>query len=484
MSTNFIDGNVIIVPLLEFIKRYPDLIQTINIIGESCGHGGLGNPYISRGDVYIAMYIDYGTLLVNPQNPLTALEQVVNNTSTILGYLIMVKYENFAEIYDVCTLPSHRRRGVMSTILTAVQYYSSSEIWVGVRFDNPNFYNTINFYIKNGFTNPRLSNRTGYRVTTGFYHISLQYSPDPAFTKVEDPYITVKILEKIYTESCPYLLMLDILTVRRIYRDFVNHPNVNTEYSGVLRTERRGRYTALVLDSIPSQGSAYDPEKPDAFVAPIQDSPFVFHTHPPICYRSNNCVLGWPSGMDMVYTLSQENILVHFVFTIEGIYTIQVTPTFKYMYSKLSPSCRRYVDSAILLLFGESELERGSVEDENIVTLFSTRHPFFNSDPSIRYTPTSPIYTRVSTPTSRRSSFRIRQTEPSKSSYLRAANEITMNDLFKYIPDNVKSDFVQNCIDSAIGDYTLFVVTLMDPLSEWDLVLDNVVAYNMGRECP
>ena len=60
-----------------------------------------------------------------------------------------------------------------------------------------------------------------------------------------------------------------------------------------------------------------------------------FHTHPIICYEGmgnpeDATIWGWPSGEDMreaIMFLTRGNI-IHLIFTLEGIYAIQVNPYF------------------------------------------------------------------------------------------------------------------------------------------------------------
>lgn len=53
-----------------------------------------------------------------------------------------------------------------------------------------------------------------------------------------------------------------------------------------------------------------------------------FHTHPFSCYESEGTMWGWPSGEDMRESIrfSLKGNLFHMVFTLEGIYCIQVNP--------------------------------------------------------------------------------------------------------------------------------------------------------------
>lgn len=55
-----------------------------------------------------------------------------------------------------------------------------------------------------------------------------------------------------------------------------------------------------------------------------------FHTHPFSCYKGEQTMWGWPSGEDMRECIGfmLRNNLFHLVFTLEGIYLIQVNPNF------------------------------------------------------------------------------------------------------------------------------------------------------------
>lgn len=55
-----------------------------------------------------------------------------------------------------------------------------------------------------------------------------------------------------------------------------------------------------------------------------------FHTHPFSCYKGEKTIWGWPSGEDMreVIGFMLRGNLFHLVFTLEGIYMIQVNPNF------------------------------------------------------------------------------------------------------------------------------------------------------------
>ena len=79
-----------------------------------------------------------------------------------------------------------------------------------------------------------------------------------------------------------------------------------------------------------------------------------YHTHPAFCYfgagsnsQEDLTIWGWPSGEDMreSITFAMRNNLIHIVFALEGVYSIQVNPGItKYLQSKaLKPNLRGMV---------------------------------------------------------------------------------------------------------------------------------------------
>ena len=65
-----------------------------------------------------------------------------------------------------------------------------------------------------------------------------------------------------------------------------------------------------------------------------------FHTHPAKAYVDNNCVYGHPSGDDISHfiRLSLRGALNHAVFTLEGLYIVQIHPRFVRYMLRLSHS--------------------------------------------------------------------------------------------------------------------------------------------------
>jgi hypothetical protein len=65
-----------------------------------------------------------------------------------------------------------------------------------------------------------------------------------------------------------------------------------------------------------------------------------FHTHPLSAYQQNTSVYGWPSGEDFreAIRFSLKGNHTHVVFTLEGIYLVQIHPTFISFLKKIDSS--------------------------------------------------------------------------------------------------------------------------------------------------
>lgn len=81
-----------------------------------------------------------------------------------------------------------------------------------------------------------------------------------------------------------------------------------------------------------------------------------FHTHPLICYKgmeaqseSDKCIWGWPSGEDMreaICFMLKGNV-IHLVFALEGVYSMQVNPNYLKTLKSLTDADRGYIISII-----------------------------------------------------------------------------------------------------------------------------------------
>ena len=97
------------------------------------------------------------------------------------------------------------------------------------------------------------------------------------------------------------------------------------------------------------------------FFVPIKPSNYNWHTHPLQANIENKSSLSWPSGLDFVYLLENYTVVnTHFVFTADGVYTMQITPKFlKFLHIfRNNINIFRILSKNILNMFASVESER------------------------------------------------------------------------------------------------------------------------------
>lgn len=105
----------------------------------------------------------------------------------------------------------------------------------------------------------------------------------------------------------------------------------------VAEVRLRGK-VIVVLDSLANEDSKYATAcRPTNF----RVRPYMLHTHPKACYLRNGVKYGWPSGQD-VFTFLEENLPIHFVLAIEGLYVIKPS-TNAGKWSRLKPSAKKSI---------------------------------------------------------------------------------------------------------------------------------------------
>lgn len=153
-----------------------------------------------------------------------------------------------------------------------------------------------------------------------------------------------------------------------------------------------------------------------------------FHTHPDLCYITLGCYIGWPSSQDMIFLLtsyfSDKPTLLHLVSTAEGIWVMQLTPTFQRILSYLHLNNRNSCIQTIIDLILDKFTKLHEMRQLNIV------------------------------PPLLRSKYR--------RDYEALVKIITLADLFELYPD-LKSQ----CSEVIIADGQLYNITL----TSWDEIL-------------
>jgi hypothetical protein len=353
----------------------------------------------------------------------------------IKAFYVLVNFSNFGEIYDVCTDTVERGKGIMKEMFQVLLPKISNPLWLGVDLLNPSFNQVVRLYTGLGFGNPTLVKETKAGYVLPYYFVSFDYPPSPN-EPVGDHALQVAILLKeIYNQSfCKVSVTLDMESVKFIHDSYLI--GVDTEYSGVFTKTVYDKSVLLRLDtSTIMSGSSIDN------TVPIPSAEYNFHTHPDVCYINVGCVLGWPSGLDMMYAISQYNLTIHFVFALEGIYSIQVTPSFRESYRGMNDICKIDIATIIKNIFGQYETMR----DKDVVS----------------------------------------DQVHSVMEYLKVSNSLTINSIISQLPQYETG--IKSCITMLkdLGNFRLFIVSLtkyIDIVTQDDLVFHNIISTDL-RDC-
>ena len=281
------------------------------IYGECFNETGI--PYFGNNSVlilYVNMKTEENKKRLLSLNKNDALKSINLSAKNILGFLRVELYNDFAEIYDVCTGYEFRRQGIMHALFQNMfQIIRKKYFWLGVQFDNPNRDAAIRFYLKDGFSFQNVSFVTPSAIKLKFPVLSFIHS------KEKLPKINRNMFSALSDIACNFTFKLrwaDMISVQ------------NEVYSR--NTETGGTMDIVNEFLIPNLNSVVYGD-PINLTVDVPTHYINWHSHPDICYRAKNCYIGWPSGQDMRYLFHNYNlgVIFHLLFTSEGLYTMKLT---------------------------------------------------------------------------------------------------------------------------------------------------------------
>lgn len=134
---------------------------------------------------------------------------------------------------------------------------------------------------------------------------------DNPFDK-ENNTLTKKYILSDAENTCKLKLHLPKKIINEIYKDLL----LDIEVAGVIKCDEKD----TVININKNKGNSDSVYTPNDVIN--------FHTHPISAYNAGKTVWGWPSGEDIRETLkfALAGNKAHLVFTVEGLYTIQVSP--------------------------------------------------------------------------------------------------------------------------------------------------------------
>jgi hypothetical protein len=129
-----------------------------------------------------------------------------------------------------------------------------------------------------------------------------------------------------FDNKCKLKLHLSLDLVNNVFKKL----NETVEYSGEILCDNQDNH----IDTKINKGESDSVFTPNNIIN--------FHTHPISCYNQGGTCWGWPSGEDIRETIkfALNGNKAHLVFTVEGLYTIQVSPCKLILMKKLTSEQR------------------------------------------------------------------------------------------------------------------------------------------------
>lgn len=385
-SFDFDKYNVIIVKC-EILTKH-NLDNIINRFAELRGNcfGSNYKNYVCHDfqqyTKYVAMYFEtpFKGYFKDTQ-PYSILRYLNDNMYHIKSMMtLVIGLKGIAEIYDVCTVPESRRLGYSRQLFINVFNFIKkyiTRIWLAIDLNQTpqTIDNLFRFYSNLGFKKPTLTKTTG-----GVFMaipdpvLGLYWESDSPNTQdqVNHAIITKNIIVGQYTaelQNCKYSVKLPKNVANYIRNNYLNE---SVEYGGGFDFNEHDNQ--IILDLNPNnmiRGQSMSTNAPTV--------PFSFHTHPISCNIKLGCYSTWPSGEDMSHIITLYPItLKHYVFTVEGIYSIQLTSDMQNIIYNMDSIEKYNLINRIRDVFGELLWLRETSRVPNITSQYKTLYDFFS----------------------------------------------------------------------------------------------------------
>lgn len=222
------------------------------------------------------------------------------------------KGKNIHELYNFEIYKPYRNMGYATKFM---KYLTATydNLWLGLRFDNPHWDQVLKLYSDNGFIVDKISCITPRNVYVNFYFLSMIHSVKNSNTIS----LANDIRNYFLTFVDPILIPFNLELNKHMCNIIREKLNLEREIGGSFDYKQ---------DQFNVEINGFNSVSGEEANVYIPKSRYNFHTHPEICYNKSGCHSGWPSSDDMNVILSTYDIHMHFVFTKEGIYSIQISP--------------------------------------------------------------------------------------------------------------------------------------------------------------
>lgn len=252
-------------------------------------------------------------------------------SQSISSYLIYTEVPDMdaVELFvGACPNNEYTVNVLIYAVVTSTPY---NYVWVALKPLMNFFRETVEYLVENKFQQPQLTNETYAGEPLQYDVIALLLDKSDLMVREDevDRAMELKFKYDAGVKSCLFKVVLPEKVAIALKQYLTKPTEVGGNFvvrSYVLERTDTGDYEPVAYLGFPTNTLAGGDT--ESVLTPTGN--FNFHTHPYHCYTKYNCTLGWPSGQDMAgipWHRDRGNI-IHFVITIEGIYSIQFTPEF------------------------------------------------------------------------------------------------------------------------------------------------------------
>lgn len=297
---------------------------------------------------------------------ITKISELKTAKYNIMSVGIIKTFSNdFPELYSLCTNVKYRGKGYMKILLQNILKEVPSPIFsLGIDLRNTEFQRVIKIYAQSGFQSIGIRKVTPGGINPGFPFLLMTYNKKINTNYNEE----IKKGIDMYEEYTPVGCKISLVISKNVIENIRKHILEDREYAGrlqVLKRDRGNRYRLVVPIESVKKG-----EMDSVYVEPYY---ITWHTHPYICYKKNNCFIGWPSGADLRNLILQYHVgsVSHIVFSAEGMYVCSLSKGMMDVVSLISDTdCINTLGELAALVFSKLENYRSVEYDKQRIDCY------------------------------------------------------------------------------------------------------------------
>lgn len=299
---------------------------------------------VADSDTHVAFYIENARELLSELGFERFFDYLEQKVSNVLFYT-KVHDQGILEIFvGSCETDAYYVTLLIFSVISETPAYR--HVWVAMSPSLGVFEGVAKFLVENRFESPKITDETYTGEPLSENVLSFTLDKHEVVSKPGDYEEAVRLRDTYLTtkKRCMFLVHVPEKVLMTIKNRYVNQP---TEYAGLLviksydLVKRDGRYIPLAtleyLRSSQTQGTTVSVVPPSGI--------FNFHVHPLINYTNNNTMLDSPSPADLrgIVGLYEQNLIAHFVISVEGVYTVRITSEFSsYLKQMISQNVEEY----------------------------------------------------------------------------------------------------------------------------------------------